>query len=152
VHEPAASRLLAGGRATLLADLRSPAAVAGALGSVTVSAGVFARSDRRIDERDLTAFLRALLAAEDWLKTANAAMIAGRLPARALGPPEEFEARLSATRDLYLPQGRVTTDQLRETIALIQAHAPLPGRLKLPRPDDMLHLEPLRKAVAGSSR
>ena len=46
----------------------------------------------------------------------------------------------------------MTADQLRQTIALIHAHAPLPGRLKLPRPEDMLHLEPLRKALAGSSR
>ena len=152
VHEPAASRLLAGGRATLLADLRSPAAVAGALGRVTVNAGVFIRPDRRVDERELAAFLRALLAAEDRLKTANAAVIAGRLPARALGPPEDFETRLQALRDLYLPQGRVTADQLRETIALIQATAPLPARLKLPRPEEMLHLEPLRKALAASSR
>jgi NitT/TauT family transport system substrate-binding protein len=152
VHEPAASRLLAGGRATLLADLRSPAAVAGALGNVTVSAGLFVRPDRPVAERDMVGFLRALLAAEDRLRTANAAVIAGRLPAGALGAPEDFETRIQATRDLYLPQGRVTADQVRHTIALIRGHAPLPARLKLPRPEDMLHLEPLRKALAASRR
>ena len=45
VAEPAATRMLDGGRVSLLADLRSPAGVAQALGGPTVSAAVFARGD-----------------------------------------------------------------------------------------------------------
>ena len=70
-----------------------------------------------------------------------------RLPAAVVGLPEEFETRLAATRESYLAEGRVTPDQLRRTIELIRAHQPLPATLKLPRPEDMLRLEPLRRAA-----
>ncbi len=69
-----------------------------------------------------------------------------RLPAAVVGLPDEFETRLAATREIYLPDGRVTPEQLRHTIELIRAHQPLPASLKLPPPEDILYLEPLRRA------
>jgi NitT/TauT family transport system substrate-binding protein len=147
VSEPAATRMLAEGKATLLADLRSPAAVAAALGTVTVSAAVFARRERKVSDQELTALARALLAAEERIRTASPQALAERLSARITNPPDEFEARLAATRGVYLPEGRVTADQLRRTIDLVLAHQPLPASVKLPRPEDMLYLEPLRQAL-----
>lgn len=148
VHEPGASRLLAEGRAALLADLRSPEAVARALGAETVNAAVFVRRDRRVADATLTAFARALLAAVERIRMAAAAELGARLPARVLGgAANEFDTRVAATRETYLPGGRVTPEQVRRTIDLVQAHQPLPASLKLPRPEDMLHLEPLRRAL-----
>ena len=69
VPEPFASRLLAEGRATVLVDLRTPAGVAQALGVATVNAAVFARADRRPRDQSLTAFARAVLAAEQRIAT-----------------------------------------------------------------------------------
>jgi NitT/TauT family transport system substrate-binding protein len=149
IHEPAATRLLADGRVTLLADFRSPAAVAGALGAVTINAAIFIGSDRRIADRNLVAFTRALLAAEERIRTTSAAILAGRLSSRVRGPLEEFDARLTATRDIYLPRGLVTAEQLHQTLAMIEAHLPLPARLKLPRAEKLLHLEPLRRALTS---
>jgi NitT/TauT family transport system substrate-binding protein len=149
VHEPALTRLLAEGRVTLLSDLRSPAAAAAAMGADTVNAAVFARPGRLPAGRDLAAFARALLAAEERIRTATPSVLAARLGNRTLGPADEFDVRLRATRDIHLPGGRVTADQLRHTIGLIQAHQPLPARIKLPRPEDMLHLEPLRHVLTS---
>lgn len=147
VPEPGASRLLAEGQVTRLADLRSPAGVAAALGGATVNAAVFARRDRRVADATLTAFARALLGAMERMRTAGAAELSRGLPARVAGTPEEFEARLAAAREGQLPGGQVTPEQVRRTIDLVQAHQPLPATLKLPRPEDMLHLEPLRRAL-----
>src|SRR5437879_4896350 len=72
VPEPMATRLLDEGRATLLADFRTPAAVAKALGMKTVSAAVFVRADRRPADADLAAFARALLAAQERIRQASA--------------------------------------------------------------------------------
>jgi hypothetical protein len=150
VSEPAATRMLTGGKAMLLADLRTPAGVATALGGLTVSAAVFARRERTVSDQDLAAVARALLAAEERIRTASPQTLAERLPGRSTGPLDEFEARVAATRGTYLPEGRVTPEQLRRTIDLILAHQPRPASLKLPRPEDMLYLEPLRRALGGS--
>jgi NitT/TauT family transport system substrate-binding protein len=147
VHEPWASRLVADGQAKVLVDLRTPAAVAHALGGPTVNAAVFARADRRPRDRDLSAFARALLAAERRIATAPPEELAARLPRRVTGPAEEFAARLEATRGIYLPDGLVTADQLRDTLALIRAHHPLPVISRVPAPAEMMHVEPLRRAI-----
>lgn len=142
VHEPTASRLVAEGQARVLVDLRTPAAVAQALGTTTVNAAVFARADRRLSERDLRAFARAVLAAEKRIATAQPDELQAKLPKRGGEPPEEFAARLNATRNVYLPEGRVSAEQLRETIALIRAHQPLPVTSRVPSPDEMLSIAP----------
>jgi NitT/TauT family transport system substrate-binding protein len=147
VPEPFASQLTSEGRATLIADLRTPAAVTQAVGTLTVSAAIFARRDRRPSEADLTGLARALLAAESRLALASAESLASRLPRSVVGVPDEFERRLEASRKLYLSDGWVTADQLRESIAIIRAHLGLPPTLKLPRPDDMLHTGPLKRAT-----
>ena len=99
-----------------------------------------------MSDSDLAAFARALLAARDRIRKAPAADLAGRLPPAVVGQREEFEARLAAARDTALDGGRVTPEQLRKTIELIRAHQPLPATLKLPRVEEMLRLEPLRKS------
>jgi NitT/TauT family transport system substrate-binding protein len=147
VGEPAASRMLAEGKAVMLADLRSPGGVAAALGTLTVNAAVFARRERKLGDQDLTAVARALLAAEERIQTAPPQALAERLPARVVNPLDEFEARLAATRNAYLPGGNVTPEQLRRTLDLILAHQPLPTTVKLPRPEDILYLDPLRRAL-----
>jgi NitT/TauT family transport system substrate-binding protein len=147
VSEPAATRMLGEGKAVLLADLRSPGSVATALGAPTVSAAVFTRRERKVSDGDLAAFARALLAAEERIRSGSSESLAARLPARIVGPFEEFDARMAATRGIYLPEGRVTPAQLRQTIELILAHQPLPASISLPRPEDMLYLEPLRRAL-----
>jgi hypothetical protein len=134
------------GRARLLADLRTPEAVVAALGGPTVNAAIFGRADGRVADAHLAAFLRALLAAEERIRTATADTLAARLPGAVVGAGEDFPARLEAARGLYLPGGDVTSAALRETIAIIRDHMPLPTTLKVPRPDDLLHLEPLRRA------
>jgi NitT/TauT family transport system substrate-binding protein len=146
VPEPAASRLLADGRARLLADLRTPAAVAQAIGTPTLNAAVFARADRRPRDRDLGAFARAVLAAEERIGTAGAEDLSARLPKRITD--DDFPGRLEATRRIYLPDGLVTADQLRETLALIRAHQPLPAASRVPSPEELLHIEPLRRVLS----
>ena len=150
VHEPYASRLVAEGQAKVLADLRSPDRVAQALGVPTVNAAVFARSDRMPAGRDLAAFARALDAAERRIAETGAGELATALPPPVVA--SEFEARLEATRALYLKDGLVTANQVQETIALIRAHLPLPGTLRIPRPEEMLHVEPARRAVTPPAR
>jgi NitT/TauT family transport system substrate-binding protein len=149
VHEPFAARLVADGQARVLVDLRTPAAVAKALGGLTVNAGVFARADRRPSDRDLSAFARAVLTAERSVASTSADALAARLSRRVTGPPDEFAARLEATRQIYLDGGLVSPEQLRDSIALIRAHHPLPVTSRVPAPEEMMHVEPLRRALSA---
>jgi NitT/TauT family transport system substrate-binding protein len=149
VPEPAASRLVADGRAHVLADLRTPADVAQLLGTPTVNAAVFMRTDRRLRDRDLTAFARAVLAAERRIATAKPEELAPRLGQRVAAPADEFAARLEATRRIYLTDGLVGAEQLRETLTLIRAFQPLPITSRVPPPEEMLHVEPLRRALSA---
>jgi NitT/TauT family transport system substrate-binding protein len=147
VPEPAASRLVADGQARVLVDLRTPVAVAQAIGTATVNAAVFARADRRPRDRDLGAFARAVLAAEQRIATATPEELTARLPRRITIPADEFKARLETTRRIYLSDGLVTSDQVRETLALIRAHQPLSVTSRVPTPEEMLHVEPLRRVL-----
>ena len=152
VPEPFASRLLADGRARLLVDLRTPAAVTQALGGPTVNAAVFARADRRPRDRDLAAFARAVLAAEQQLATAPPAELAAKLGKRVAGSGDDFAERLESTRAIFLDGGLVTAEQVKQTMALIRAHQPLPATSRVPSPEDLLHLEPLRRLSAPAAR
>jgi NitT/TauT family transport system substrate-binding protein len=147
VHEPAASRLLADGLARVMVDLRTPEATVQAIGTPTLHAAVFARADRRPRDRDLGAFARAVLDAEKRIASAPPAELAARLPRRVTTPTDEYASRLEATRRIYLADGLVTVEQLRETLALIRAHQPLPVTSRLPAPEEMLHVEPLRRVL-----
>jgi NitT/TauT family transport system substrate-binding protein len=146
VHEPAASRLLGAGQARLLVDLRTPEAVSRALGASTVNAAVFMRADRPVPDRHLAAFQRAVLAAEEHLAAASAEVLAARLPSSVTVPRDEFEARVQACRGLYLPEGAVTVDQVRETLTVIRAHLPLPVTARVPAPETLIHV-PARRPV-----
>jgi NitT/TauT family transport system substrate-binding protein len=138
VAEPAASRLVADGRAVILADLRTPAAVERALERRTLNAGLFARADRRPADGDLAALTRALIDAERLIATANADTIASRLPRAVVGSAEEFARRIESARGLYLPDGAVTLAQLGATIAIVRAHMPFSPGLRIPRPEELI--------------
>lgn len=154
MHEPQATRLLAGSQALLLADLRTPAAVKDALGTLTVNAAVFMRADRRVSDQNLQRFARAVLAAERRIAAATPQALAARLAKSVTVPADDFETRLVATRAGYLTNGLVSAEQLQETLALIRAHQPLPAAVtaRLPRPEDMLHMDPLRRALSAAPR
>jgi len=141
VPEPMATQLLSQGRAKLLADFRTPRAVAETLGTSTVNAAVFARADRRPPDRDLFAMARALRKAEQRIRTGEAREVAGKLPTQVVGEPEDFAARLTTSRPLYLPDGLVSADQIQQTIAIIRAHTPLPQSVRIPRPEEMLQIK-----------
>jgi len=149
VLEPYASRLVADGRARVLVDLRTAAAVVQALGSPTVNAAVFARADRRPRDRELAAFARAVLAAEQRIATAPPEELADKLDKRVVGSRDDFGARLESARALYLPGGVVSAEQVKQTFALIRMHQPLPVTSRVPSPEEILHLAPLRRAVSA---
>lgn len=148
VQEPAASRLIADGHAHPLVDLRSPDGVRQAVGAATVNAAVFMRNDRRPRDRDLTAFARAVLAAERRMAEGDGSALGSKLPRTVTIMPDTFEAKLAASRQLYLKDGVVTVEQVRETLVLIRAHLPLPVTARVPRPEDLVHLGPARRAVS----
>ena len=120
-----------------------------ALGSPTVNAAVFARADRRPRDRELAAFARAVLAAEQRIATAPPEELADTLDKRVVGARDDFAARLESARALYLPGGVVSAEQVKQTFALIRMHQPLPVTSRVPSPDEILHLAPLRRAVSA---
>jgi NitT/TauT family transport system substrate-binding protein len=152
VPEPYASRLVAEGRARMLADLRTPDGVKQALGIPTLNAAVFLRADRRPADRDLVAFSRAMLAAERRIATAPPEVLAEHLPRGVVGIQDEFERKLDTVRAVYLPDGVVSPEQIRESIGLIRAHLALPPTLWLGPPDTMLHSAPLKRAIQTPAR
>jgi NitT/TauT family transport system substrate-binding protein len=151
VREPAASRLVSSGQAHLLVDLRTPAAVGRALGTTTLNAAVFMRSDRTVSDRDLGAFSRAVLAAERRIATATAQALSEHLPATITAPADDFDTRLESCRSLYLADGAVTLDQVRETLSLIRAHLPLPATTRIPTAEELLKSGPRRSVTAPAA-
>ncbi len=145
VAEPNVSRLVNDGAAAVLADLRSPQAVATTLGSPTINAGVFGRSDRMPRDAVLAAFARAVLTAERLIAGTAAEDLAARWPASLIGAPDEFSRRLNATREIYLPDGTVSPTQLTETVDIVRAYGPLPGTLKMPKPEEFVHRGALKR-------
>jgi NitT/TauT family transport system substrate-binding protein len=129
--EPLASRMLDDGRAALVADLRTPAAAARALGMATMNAAVFVRGDRRPGERELAAFTRAINAAQDRIAAGRAEELAERLPRQVVELPDVFLERVEQARALYLPDGRVTPERLDNTAAFLRDYVPLPGRARV---------------------
>ena len=68
----------------------------------------------------------------------------------SFGPPsDDFGARLESARALYLPGGVVSAEQVKQTFALIRMHQPLPVTSRVPSPEEILHLAPLRRAVSA---
>src|SRR5436309_1379062 len=91
----------------------------------------------------------AVPAAQERIRRASAEELATRLPSRTVGPQDEFELRLEAARACHLPDGLVSAEELQQTIGIIRAHTPLPATTRIPRPEEMLHLEPLQKAITA---
>jgi len=60
--------------------------------------------------------------------------------------PEDFDGRLEACRELYLPEGVVSVEQVRQTLTLIRSHVPLPVTARVPSPDELLYVAS-RRAV-----
>jgi ABC-type nitrate/sulfonate/bicarbonate transport system substrate-binding protein len=147
VPEPAASRLIVTGQAHALVDLRSPSAVRQAIGATTVNAAVFMRSDRRPRDRVLAAFARAVLAAQRRIAEGDGDALAAKLPGSVTAGSGSFEAKLAASREMYLPDGMVTVEQVRETLILIRAHLPLPVTARVPRAEDLVHVEQVRRVI-----
>src|SRR5947199_183268 len=144
--ESGAAEAVAQGQADLAATtleailrfgLRATTSQAPRLG-LGVNAAVFTRADRRAPDRDLAGLVRALRKAEQRIRVAEGRDLTGRLPARVVGEPADFEARLAASRGLYLPDGAVSAEQLQQTITIIRTHTPLPQSVKIPRAEDML--------------
>ena len=144
VDDPLASRLLADGTVTALADFRDPDASARALGRPTVHAAVFESARRRLPDAQLEALAQALLRAVARLETASAEELVERLPRQAVGLPDDFAVRLAGSRTLYLPQGLVEPPALEATIAMVREYVPLPKVLRGARVTEMLRLGPLR--------
>jgi hypothetical protein len=134
--------LIAAGHATLLADLRSAKAAAETLDAATVHAAVFARRDRLPAAAALAAFTRAVVAAEARLATAEAPDLAARLPPAVSARPDEFAARLAASRGLFLPDPAVSTEQVRASLAIIRERMPLPAFVQLPSARDLVAASP----------
>jgi NitT/TauT family transport system substrate-binding protein len=151
VTEPAATALVRDGRARVLVDLTSPAAVSGALGGPTVNAAVFARGDRRPSDAVLTAFARAVLAAERLIVSSAPDALKEPLSRAVVGNDAEFARRVEATRDIYVPGGLIPPEAVAHTLEAMKLHLPLPRTLKLPQPADMLHLGPARRAGSGGA-
>lgn len=147
IPEPLVSQLLGEGRAAVLADLRGPDAVRRSLGDVTVNAAVFVRTDRRPQDRVLTAFARAVVAAQRRLETTNAPALTERLPAGVVGLPEEFARRLEAARTLYLADTLIEPEQVGRTVELIRARLPLAASVRIPKAGELLHTGPLKQAL-----
>ena len=136
----------------MLTDLRTPDGVRRALGIPTLNAAIFLRADRRPTDRDLVAFSRALLAAERRIATALPEALAEHLPRGVVGIQDEFERKLDAVRAVYLPDGVVSPEQIRESIGLVRAHLGLPPKLWLGPPETMLHAGPLKRAIQAPAR
>jgi len=113
---------------------------------------VFVRADRRPKDRDLAAFARAVLAAEQQLATAPPDELAAKLGKRVLGSGDDFAGRVESTRAMYLAGGLVSVEQVKQTFMLIRSHQPLPVTSRVPSPDELLHIEPLRRLSAPAAR
>jgi hypothetical protein len=53
---------------------------------------------------------------------------------------------------MYLEDGMVDTEQVKQTVALIRAHQPLPATSRVPAPEELLYLEPLRRLSTPAGR
>src|SRR5262245_9173373 len=98
-----------------------------------VHAAIFARADTTLGPATLTPFARALGRSVARLENASPEAIAARLPAAAVGSPEDFAARLAGAREIFLRDGRVSVEMLSASLALVRARSPIPEKVKIPR-------------------
>lgn len=139
--EPHVSRLVEGGKAVIVVDLRAAKDAAAALGGPTVGAALFAKAGAEPPAATLQAVRAALQAAVARVIAAEPAALQAGLPSSVVGAPADFAVRLRSARDLFLADGRVTADQLERSLELIRARAPLPAKVKVPRKAERLVVE-----------
>jgi ABC-type nitrate/sulfonate/bicarbonate transport system substrate-binding protein len=149
VPEPLATRVLGTGRAVLLADFRDPVAATRTLGDTSVNTAVFVRADRAPPDAALVAFARALLRARQRLASARPEELARSLPPEVVGLPDEFADLVPVARRLYLPDGLVTPEQVRRSVALAAGRLPLPAPARAWRAEALVQMGPLRQALTG---
>lgn len=147
IGDPLATRLLADGAVTVLADFRDPGGLVQALGRRTVHAAVFEPARPRLTDAELEALCRALLLAVARIQTTSPEELAQKLPRAVVGLPEDFAARVAGIRRIYVPDGLVDPDTLEFTIKMLRDIIALPRVLRIPRPTEMLRAGPLRRAL-----
>ena len=153
IGEPYASRLIEDGKAVALVDLRKREGRDRWLGEPAIYSALFARVDSQLQPSALRSLDRALLRALARIETASPEELRARLPAAALGLPEDWDARLSAARQIFVKDGLVTTDMLRRGIHLIREHGPIPTRVKMPRSlGSLLMIGPLEEVLEARRR
>ena len=136
--EPHVSRLVEAGKASVAVDLRTTEGAAAALGGSTVNAALFVRSGADLPPDTVRALRAALQAAVARLTSAGPQELQKTLPPAVIGSPADFALRLRSAGSLFLPDGRVTAEALERSLDLLQARAPLPARVKLPRAGRLL--------------
>jgi len=139
--EPHVSRLVEGGKAVIVVDLRAAKDAAAALGGPTVGAALFAKAGAEPPAATLQAVRAALQAAVARVISAEPAALQAALPSSVVGSPADFALRLRSARDLFLADGRVTAETLERSLDLIRARAPLPAKVKVPRKAERLLVE-----------
>jgi NitT/TauT family transport system substrate-binding protein len=139
VGDPWATRLLEGGAAVALADLRQPGAAERWLGGPTVHAAIFMAGDRERAPADLEAFARGMREALRRTAEGAPAEVARGLPPDVVGLSDDFAARLEGARRLYLSGGQVDRDRMANSLARVRERWPIPVAVNLPRnPADLL--------------
>jgi ABC-type nitrate/sulfonate/bicarbonate transport system substrate-binding protein len=139
--EPHVSRLVEGGKAVIAVDLRTAKDAAATLGGPTVGAALFARAGAEPPAATIRALRAALQAAVGRTISAEPAALQTTLPSAMIGSPADFALRLRSARDLFLADGRVPAETLERSLELLQARAPLPAKVKLPKKADRLLIE-----------
>ncbi len=139
--EPYVSRLVEGGRAVIAVDLRTTKDAATVLGGPTVGAALFAKAGAEPPAATIRALRAALQAAVARTIAAEPTALQATLASPVIGSPADFAQRLRSARDLFLADGRVTEETLERSLELIQARAPLPDKVKLPRKAARLLIE-----------
>ena len=139
--EPHVSRLVEGGKAVIAVDLRTAKDAAAVLGGPTVGAALFARAGAEPPAATIRALRAALQAAVGRTISAEPAALQTTLPSAVIGSPADFALRLRSARDLFLADGRVPAETLERSLELLQARAPLPAKVKLPRKAEHLLVE-----------
>ena len=139
--EPYVSRLVEGGQAVVVVDLRAAKDAAAVLGGPTVGAALFAKAGAEPPAATIQALRAALQAAVARVISAEPAALQARLPSSVIGSPGDFALRLRGARDLFLADGRVTVEQLDRSLELLRVRAPLPTKVKLPRKPERLLID-----------
>ena len=70
------------------------------------------------------------------------------LPAAVVGTHDDFALRLRGARGVYLPDGQVSDDAFRHSVALVRARTVIPAKVDMTRwLDKLLLMEPLEEAL-----